>query len=92
MHSLLCTIELGMCICSFTEGDWLLINTTFNSAEVIEIDPVHIRQGFHPGDFIRSFKLELEDSAIHPCTLFKQDNTLCGSFQTTVTSEFNEHL
>lgn len=35
---------------------------------------------------------EREDSAIHPCTLFKPDNILCQNFQTTVTSEFNEHV
>lgn len=33
-----------------------------------------------------------QDSAIHSCTLFKLDNILCWSFQTTLTSEFNEHV
>lgn len=37
-------------------------------------------------------KLESEASAIHPCTLFKQDNALCRGVQTSaVTSKFNEH-
>lgn len=61
----------------FTVGDFLLPKPKFYS-------PVNYREkqkmqwGLYPGDFIITSKPEFEVSAIHPCTLYKQDNTLCS--------------